>query len=128
MYEQRTRQQAEAGVLLDAGPKGVEAMQIEHAEDGTEQQAVSEDTRPSGIAHTPEVVGQAALTTGTSASVSAAANGNGVVSTAVPEAQDDEDEQRRAKKKVRFQESWVPPHRREDDKGAELRWEHTQMT
>ena len=126
MYEVRSRQH-EAGTQLtgeEPAAREPEAMQVEGGQEGLAEQDMP-DVTISGAspAHDRPGIEEAAAQSTCdlpSANTAGEANGNGVKCSALPEVQD-EDEKGRIKKKVRFQEPWVPPHRREDERGAQSR-------
>ena len=127
MYEQRSRQH-EAGTQLageEAAAKEVEAMQVEGGPEVLAEQAMPDvNTSGAAVGHDrPGIEGTAAQSAANFLAVSTAeeANGDGVrSSSALPEVQD-EDEKGRIKKRVRFQDPWVPPHRRDDEIGTQIR-------
>ncbi|CAL8471507.1 g11049 [Coccomyxa elongata] len=124
VYEQRSRlHDAEARL---ASEQGIAAMQVEGRSEGLLEQGMPEVAASNGSFSTPEIeeaaVRKAALPPNARGQgESDVTDERGALDTsAVPEVQD-EDEKRRAKKKVRFQEPWVPPHRRDDENGSKLR-------
>ncbi len=124
VYEQRSRlHDAEAQL---ASEQGIASMQVVGRSEGPLEQGMPEVAASSGSFSTPEIeeaaVQKAALLPNARRQgESDVTDERGALDTnAVPEVQD-EDEKRRAKKKVRFQEPWIPPHRRDDENGSKLR-------
>lgn len=124
VYEQRSRlHDAEARLVSE---QGLAAMQVQGRSEGPPEQEMPEVAASIGDFSTPEIeeaaAHKAALppNTGGQGEVNVTDDRTAPETSAVPDVQD-EDEKRRIKKKVRFQEPWVPPHRRDDENGSNLR-------
>ncbi len=123
VYEQRSRQHEAGAQLASTEPAAQEPedMQVEPSTEIVAEHGLP-DASTSGAAARPGTGNTAAQSAPEDLPVSTTeqANGDGLNSSAPPEGQD-EDEKGRIKKRVRFQEPWVPPHRRDDEKGAQVR-------
>jgi hypothetical protein len=121
VYELRSRQhEASTALARDIeGPAEGDKMQIEEPAHSDMPEAVN---APGSSSRPAATVTEAAGADAAAGSSGKEQDVNGVTEPSSAEREPrDEDEEQRTKKRVRFAEPWLPPHRRDDDKGGQLR-------